>query len=60
MWITINEPFIVSNFGYGIGIEAPGKVNPGINNYIVGHNLIKAHAKAYRLYHASYNTGKSK
>lgn len=54
MWITINEPFIVSNMGYGIGYDAPGKKGPGENNYIVAHNLLKAHAAAYRLYQDRY------
>jgi lactase-phlorizin hydrolase len=54
MWITINEPFIVSNMGYGIGYDAPGKNGPGVNNYIVAHNLLKAHAKAYRVYEKKY------
>ena len=56
-WITINEPFIVSNLGYGNGYDAPGRMNPGVDNYIVAHNLLKAHAHAYRLYQTSYNTG---
>lgn len=54
MWITINEPFIVSNMGYGIGYDAPGRTDQGGNNYTVAHNLLKAHAAAYRLFRDKY------
>ncbi|GFS21937.1 lactase-phlorizin hydrolase-like [Elysia marginata] len=33
---------------------APGRWGPGTNVYIAGHNLIKAHTAAYRLYNETY------
>ena len=40
--------------GYGTGEGAPGIKNLGTDVYITAHNQIRAHAKAYRLYHEKY------
>ncbi|KAK2493233.1 hypothetical protein MC885_002718 [Smutsia gigantea] len=54
-WITLNEPFVIANQGYGYGTSAPGiSFRPGTAPYIVGHNLIKAHAEAWHLYNDRY------
>ncbi|KAF6361654.1 lactase [Rhinolophus ferrumequinum] len=54
-WITLNEPFVIANQGYGYGTAAPGiSFRPGTAPYIVGHNLIKAHAEAWHLYNDKY------
>ncbi|KAL4840745.1 hypothetical protein H8958_008680 [Nasalis larvatus] len=54
-WITLNEPFVVAYQGYGYGTKAPGIFDrPGTAPYIVGHNLIKAHAEAWHLYNDVY------
>uniref|UniRef100_A0A2K5J2E8 Lactase/phlorizin hydrolase n=1 Tax=Colobus angolensis palliatus TaxID=336983 RepID=A0A2K5J2E8_COLAP len=54
-WITLNEPFVVAYQGYGDGTKAPGIFDrPGTAPYIVGHNLIKAHAEAWHLYNDVY------
>ncbi|XP_033990469.1 lactase-phlorizin hydrolase-like [Trematomus bernacchii] len=50
-WITLNEPYIVANLGYGYGTFAPGIYN---RQYIAAHNLIKAHAEAWHLYNDKY------
>ena len=50
LWITINEPWVVANAGYSVGEMAPGMKGPGILEYKVAHNLIRSHAKAYRIY----------
>ncbi|XP_074551426.1 uncharacterized protein LOC141808651 [Halichoeres trimaculatus] len=50
-WITLNEPYIVANLGYGYGSFAPGIVG---KQYIAAHNLIKAHAEAWHLYNDKY------
>ncbi|KAK2109007.1 hypothetical protein P7K49_014172 [Saguinus oedipus] len=56
-WITLNEPFVIANQGYGYGTAAPGiSSRPGTAPYIVGHNLIKAHAEAWHLYNDVYRT----
>ncbi|XP_064182876.1 lactase/phlorizin hydrolase [Anguilla rostrata] len=54
-WITINEPYNVANIGHGYGTAAPGiSFRPGTLPYIVGHNLLKAHAEAWHLYNEKY------
>ncbi|ELV10219.1 Lactase-phlorizin hydrolase [Tupaia chinensis] len=54
-WITLNEPFVIANQGYGYGTSAPGiSFRPGTAPYIAGHNLIKAHAEAWHLYDEQY------
>ncbi|CAH1801973.1 unnamed protein product [Owenia fusiformis] len=51
LWITFNEPWIIVRHGYGYGIFAPGYSDaPGTKTYIAGHNLLKAHAKAWHTY----------
>ncbi|KAM9851169.1 lactase/phlorizin hydrolase-like [Aulostomus maculatus] len=52
-WITLNEPYIVANLGYGYGTFAPGVIG---KQYIAAHNLIKAHAEAWHLYNDKYRT----
>ncbi|NWW53881.1 LPH hydrolase, partial [Pedionomus torquatus] len=54
-WITLNEPYNAAYCGYGVGTAAPGiSVRPGRAPYVVGHNLIKAHAEAWHLYNETY------
>lgn len=54
-WITINEPLVYCILNYGIGYLAP-TIEPvaGVGEYLCGHNVLKAHATAYRLYHKRY------
>jgi lactase-phlorizin hydrolase len=54
IWITVNEPWVVAYQGYGSGINAPGRYGPGTFTYTAGHNLILAHARAYRLYEKEF------
>jgi beta-glucosidase/6-phospho-beta-glucosidase/beta-galactosidase len=42
-WITINDP-------YKISVGLPGVDMRDVDPYIVGQNLIKAHARVYNLY----------
>ena len=49
-WLTLNEPWVVSIIGYGTGEHAPGIKGIGTDVYEAGHNLIKAHAMAYKIY----------
>ncbi|KAM4626992.1 lactase/phlorizin hydrolase-like [Discoglossus pictus] len=54
-WITLNEPYIIANLGYGYGSFAPGiSSRPGVGPYVAGHNLIKAHAEVWHLYNDNY------
>ncbi|KAK6192748.1 hypothetical protein SNE40_004170 [Patella caerulea] len=55
-WITLNEPWGTASLGYGLAIGAPGVWGPGTNTYIVGHNMIKAHAAAYHVYTTEFKS----
>jgi beta-glucosidase len=44
MWITLNEPFVVMAFGYGLGVHAPGRELmlgglPAGHHQLLGHGL---------------------
>ena len=41
--------------GYGNAVFAPKIYSPGIKVYIAAHNIILAHAKAYRVYDKAQN-----
>ncbi|KAL0710037.1 hypothetical protein Bca4012_017015 [Brassica carinata] len=63
-WTTINEANIFTIGGYNDGITAPGRCsrncisgNSSSEPYIVGHNLLLAHASASRLYRQKYKGG---
>lgn len=62
-WVTINEPWTIAYMGYGTGTHAPGRCsnrqlcaagNSSTESYIVGHNLLNAHAAAAELYKTFY------
>ncbi|KAM4544696.1 klotho [Odontesthes bonariensis] len=53
-WITIDNPFVVAQHGYGTGVVAPGIKNDPDLPFRVGHNLLKAHAAAWHLYNSYY------
>ncbi|KAK3030132.1 hypothetical protein RJ639_038881 [Escallonia herrerae] len=64
-WITINEPHTYSYVGYAVGWFAPGRCSAwqqqnctggdsSIEPYLVGHNLLLAHAAAAKLYKEKY------
>jgi beta-glucosidase len=43
-WITLNEPFVTSSFGYSFGVHAPGRflglaVWPVVHHLLLGHGL---------------------
>ncbi|XP_070612659.1 beta-klotho [Erythrolamprus reginae] len=48
-WITMHNPYLIAWHGYGTGLHAPGERREGAA-YVVGHNLIKAHAKVWHNY----------
>lgn len=52
LWITINEPYVCAKLGHEDGVHAPGLREPGTAAYLVGHNMLRAHAMAWH----SYNT----
>ncbi|XP_076231706.1 myrosinase 1 [Calliopsis andreniformis] len=53
-FIPINEPTSVCVNGYSIGRHAPGKKLHGIGEYLCIHNVLKAHARAYRIYEKEF------
>ncbi|CAK7331897.1 unnamed protein product [Dovyalis caffra] len=66
-WITLNEPFIFSVYGYDTGVHAPGRIStlenscpgqPKISGatevYMVSHHLLLAHATAVKVYKEKY------
>lgn len=48
-WITLNEPWVVSIFGHGNGIMAPGRKS-NAEPYQVAHQLLRSHGKAVQVY----------
>ncbi|XP_010888559.1 cytosolic beta-glucosidase [Esox lucius] len=54
LWITLNEPYVCAKLGHEDGIFAPGIKEPGIAAYLVGHNMLRAHARAWHSYHSMY------
>lgn len=56
-WLTVNEPWVVVNDGYFRGVHAPGIQDRALG-YVVGHNLLRAHAYAVAQYRAGrHNQG---
>lgn len=51
-WVTINEPWVVSDGGYLRGTIAPGHRNR-YEAPIAGHNLMRAHGAAVKAYRES-------
>ncbi|XP_056156160.1 cytosolic beta-glucosidase [Lampris incognitus] len=56
LWITINEPYVCAKLGYELGIHAPGLDEPGVAAYLVGHNMLRAHAMAWHSYNSIYRS----
>ncbi|MDX2302089.1 MAG: GH1 family beta-glucosidase [Microscillaceae bacterium] len=54
-WITLNEPWVVSTLGYGLGIFAPGRKS-NTEPYQVAHHLLKAHAQAVSFYREKFQS----
>ncbi|XP_029931746.1 cytosolic beta-glucosidase [Myripristis murdjan] len=54
LWITINEPYVCAKLGHEDGVHAPGLKEPGTAAYLVGHNMLRAHAMAWHSYNSLY------
>lgn len=52
-WITINEPLDIVS-GYSTTWFPPNVGMNGVGDYIAGHNILKAHAKVYRMYEKEF------
>jgi lactase-phlorizin hydrolase len=53
-WITFNEAYVFCQQGYGDGVHAPGYTLTATEPYRCIHNVLKSHAKAYRLYQSQF------
>lgn len=62
-WLTFNEPWCISVHGYGHGVFAPGRSSDrtrcpegdtSTEPWLVGHNVILAHAYASKLYREEF------
>jgi len=49
-WFTFNEPKTYCNGGYGYAYNPPRIPSEGLLEYVCAHNLLRAHARAYRVY----------
>ncbi len=52
-WLTLNEPWCSAVLGHGLGMHAPGRVSRD-EPYLVGHNLLRAHALAVEKYRTQF------
>ncbi|CAH2266776.1 jg14944 [Pararge aegeria aegeria] len=52
-WITFNEPLSFCHGGYG-GLDAPGAESSGFEDYLCGHNVLRAHGMVYQLFRDKY------
>ncbi|XP_035729960.1 myrosinase 1-like [Vespa mandarinia] len=53
-WVTINEPSVLCQYGYGSDLMIPGLNLSGRADYICGHNLLLAHGEIYDIYQNKY------
>ncbi|RVE43159.1 hypothetical protein evm_012190 [Chilo suppressalis] len=53
-WLTFNEPLSFCHDGYG-GSDAPGDRATGMEDYLCGHTVLRAHAAVYRMFQRDYN-----
>lgn len=52
-WITFNEPLTFCRDGYG-GDDAPGGRSSGLETYMCGHNVLRAHGMVYRMFEKEF------
>ena len=53
-WVTLNEPWVITDGGYLHGVLAPGHRNR-FETPIASHNLMRAHGQAVQAYRAMAN-----
>jgi beta-glucosidase len=51
-WLTINEPWVASQLGYGWGMHAPGRTSPD-DALAAAHHLLLAHGRAVEVLRAT-------
>uniref|UniRef100_A0A3Q1I7E6 Uncharacterized protein n=1 Tax=Anabas testudineus TaxID=64144 RepID=A0A3Q1I7E6_ANATE len=55
-WFTMHNPYLVAVQGYGTGMHAPGEKGGPSGSFIVAHNMIRAHAKAWHIYNTHFRS----
>ncbi|ODN04810.1 Lactase-like protein [Orchesella cincta] len=55
-WFTFNEAWVICVMGYGDGIFAPGIKEISETPYKCIHTILKAHARAYRIYDEEFKS----
>ncbi|XP_060524170.1 myrosinase 1-like [Cylas formicarius] len=58
-WATFNEPKQTCAGGYEWGGISPQNLHPGFGAYLCSYNLLKAHAKAYRVYDEQFRASQN-
>uniref|UniRef100_A0A0K8TVF8 Putative glycosyl hydrolase n=1 Tax=Phaedon cochleariae TaxID=80249 RepID=A0A0K8TVF8_PHACE len=58
-WMTFNEPISICHVGYALATLAPQINSPGMGEYLCAHNLMRAHAKAYRMYDEEFRSAQN-
>jgi len=53
-WFTFNEAWVICVMGYGDGFFAPGIKEISETPYVCIHTILKAHARAYRIYEEEF------
>ncbi|CAH0695549.1 unnamed protein product [Spodoptera exigua] len=53
IWLTFNEPYSFCEDGYG-GLDAPAANSSGFEDYMCGHNVLRAHGMVYRMFDNEY------
>jgi len=56
-WATFNEPWVVAVVGHLFGVHAPGTRDIYVTFHVV-HNLLRAHAKAVKIFKDTVKDGK--
>ncbi|XP_066576870.1 cytosolic beta-glucosidase isoform X1 [Amia ocellicauda] len=56
LWVTLNEPCVCAELGYEEAYHAPGVQKPGTSVYLVGHNMLKAHSRAWHSYNRLFRS----
>ncbi|XP_049792025.1 myrosinase 1-like isoform X2 [Schistocerca nitens] len=58
-WITFNEPASFVGGYSSVGLAAPSQNASGIGDYLAAHTVLRAHARAYRLYDEQYRAAQN-
>ncbi|KAK3922656.1 Beta-glucosidase 42 [Frankliniella fusca] len=54
LWTTVNEPHMFCVYGAGKGRMGATRIKPGYSEYLCGHHMLLAHAKAYQVYRQEF------